>query len=53
MDSEVQEIADAQGWSDTTLLDLALEFIGRDGYEATAFVAYLRRIAHEENGDYW
>lgn len=49
-ESIATEVATAQGWSDTTVLDLALTYIDRQGAN-DAFADYLRGIAEEENSD--
>lgn len=47
----VAQIADKQGWNDDTMLDLAMDFIGEspDGYEP--FIAFLEKIAKEEEDE--
>lgn len=43
-----QQIADEQGWTDTTLLDLALEYISNQQQD-DAFTDFLRHHADVEN----
>jgi len=44
------DIQEAQGWTNTTMLDLALRFIDeRELY--TEFDAFLESVAREENED--
>jgi hypothetical protein len=51
MRRRVQEIVEAQGWTEHTLCELALNYISDTG-ESADFVGYLKDIAAQENGDY-
>jgi len=48
MGDEIQAVVDAQGWDATSLMDLALTYIARQG-DDSAFLDYLRECAAEEN----
>ena len=46
----VEEIQQAQGWNDDTLMTFALRFISGRGLD-TAFEDYLREMADDENAE--
>lgn len=46
--TDVQEIADKQGWTDSTLLDLCLEYIGNQQSD-DAFIEFLQEKADESD----
>lgn len=46
---EMEQVRDQQGWSDATLLLLAMQFIRSDPGRTAEFTAYLRHVAAVEN----
>jgi hypothetical protein len=48
MGDEIQAVVNAQGWDATSLMDLALTYIARQG-DDSAFLDYLQECAAEEN----
>jgi hypothetical protein len=49
-DGDVADVTDNQGWTDQTLLDLALGFIA-SRQDHREFVAHLNAVAEDENGN--
>lgn len=49
MTEDIQEIVDAQGWNTETLLDLILDALTSEMYDAV--VAKLEAVAAEENAE--
>lgn len=49
--AQAQKILGKQGWNDTTLLDLALEFIISKQHAGKEFVAFLKAKADDENAE--
>jgi len=49
--SQADDIVSKQGWSEATLLELALEFIGDSPATSKAFLAFLKAQAAMENED--
>lgn len=48
---EIRALQEAQGWSDSTLLKLLIEFIGNEGIEPDC-VEFLEEIQEDENAEY-
>jgi hypothetical protein len=46
----VKELQAKQGWSDETILDLAMQFLDENGF-ADMFDVYLEKRADEENAE--
>lgn len=47
----IQELVDAQGWTDNTVLGLALDYI-EETQESADFIGYLKEVQRQENSGY-